>query len=540
MTQTPKTSFQKLFILALVGTLGLWLSWQVSPIFLLVGFVPILMIEAQIAPQKRGGLKFWLFCLGIMLGWNALTTWWLAIATVAGSIAAIMLNALLMTVPFICYRITRQALSNNYGYFTFILYWLSFEYLHLHWELSWSWLTLGNAFAETTLLVQWYEYTGVLGGSLWVLLLNLLVYFIVKSKLKHNRRTYAIYLSLLLTIPTSISLFLTIDLHTLPRPTTEVVLVQPNIDPYTQKFRNNKQFIPYPQQLQNFLKQAKSVITPQTDVLLFPETAFDGQYVEPQLANYGIFKQMHAFLQQYPQLSLMTGATTSQFYGSTAATPTARRHSSLNKYYDVFNAAIWLQDKATPQFYHKSKLVAGVETLPYPEVFSVLGSIMLDLGGTTGSYGTQKERSIFKTKDSVNIAPIICFESLHGGFLTEYVNRGAQILTVITNDGWWGDTQGHRKHFAYTRLRAIETRRAIAFCANTGTSGFIGLNGEVIQKSAYNQQAVLKEALPIEYKKTIYVQYGDYIGRLAAFLAVGLLLTLLVKRITGGKTGTLK
>jgi len=540
MTQTTPIPFKKISILALVCIVALWLSWQVYPIFLLVGFVPILMIESEIVPQKRGGFKFWLVCLVIMLGWNALTTWWLARATIPGAIAAITLNALLMTFPFICYRITRQILNNRYGYFTFVLCWLSFEYLHLHWDLSWSWLTLGNAFAQTTDWVQWYEYTGVLGGSLWVLGLNLLGYFAVTSKLKHNRRLYAFYLALLVFVPLVVSWLIKPSFATVKRATVEVAIVQPNIDPYTQKFRNSKNFIPYDVQAKQFIKQAKSVVTPQTQILLFPETAFDEQYLENHLADYYPFRSLNAFLGNHPQLSLMTGATTAKLYRTSPLTPTARFHPKLNRYYDVFNTAIWLRSKQRPRFYHKSKLVVGVETIPYPRFFSRFSPLLINLGGTTGSYGTQTKRSIFRTQDSTKVAPLICFESLHGDFTTAYINQEAQILTVITNDGWWGDTEGHRKHFAYTRLRAIETRRAIAFCANTGISGFIDVTGEVLQKSAYNTPAALKQRVPLSSRgNTIYTQYGDYIGRLAAFLAVGLLLTLFVKRITGGKTGIL-
>ena len=391
MTNTTQIPTRKILILILIGILGLWLSWQVHPLFLLVGFVPMLIIEAEIVPQKRGGFKFWLACLLMMLGWNTLTTWWLALATIPGAIAAITLNSLFMTLPFTCYRITRQALGNQYGYFTFVLYWLSFEYLHLHWDISWSWLTLGNAFASTTDWVQWYEYTGVLGGSLWVLLLNLLGHLVVTSKLAHNRRIYAAYLATLFFVPIGLSLLVKPSFATTKRQTVEVAIVQPNIDPYTQKFRSNKGFIPYQTQLKQFIRQAKEVVTPQTQILLFPETAFDEQYIEPQLLRYGLFRKMNAFLSQYPQLSLMTGATTARFYGVSPTTPTARLHSRLNKYYDVFNTAIWLRNQQTPEFYHKSKLVAGVETLPYPAFFSIFSAWLLDLGGTAGSYGTQKD-----------------------------------------------------------------------------------------------------------------------------------------------------
>lgn len=539
MQKTSTIPFKYCVTWALVSIISLWFSWQVYPVFLLIGFAPVLLIEARLDELKRGGRIFWLFCLGITLGWNLLTTWWLGISTIAGAIAANVLNALLMTLPFVCYRITRKALNNNYGYLTFVLYWLSFEYLHLHWDLAWAWLTLGNAFASTTYLVQWYEYTGVLGGSLWVLLLNLLVYFVIKSKLLHNRRLYAFYTGILILVPTVVSLLIQARYEAKGR-AIEVVIVQPNIDPYTQKFRGGSQFIPYSQQVQRFVNQAQTQLSSQTQLLIFPETAFDEQYIEPQLKQHKVMQQLDQLLARYPRLSLITGATTARFYGRLKATPTARLHPKINKYYDIFNTAIHLQHGQPPAFYHKSKLVSGVETIPYPEVFSALGGLLIDLGGTSGSYGTQTERSTFKVNDSVYTAPLVCFESIHGDFVREFVSNGAHMLTVITNDGWWGDTEGHRKHFTYTRLRAIETRRSIAFCANTGTSGCIDQLGRVQVKTAYNQAKMLRHTLQANDQRTVYTQYGDYIGRLAAFVAVGLLLTLFVKRITKGKTGTLK
>ncbi len=541
MHETSQNTLKYRIGFTLTSIISLWLGWQLHPFFLFVGFVPILMLDTNIGNQKRGNFTFWLYCLGIMLGWNLATTWWLAKASLIGAIAAIVLNAALMTIPLLAFRVTRRFLGTNYGFLTFILYWLSFEYLHLHWQLSWSWLTLGNAFASVPYLVQWYEYTGVLGGSLWVLAANILVYLLVNSQLKHNRVTYGIYTTLFIALPCICS-------HIIPFPIIfkslpiNTVIVQPNINPYTQKFVGSAGFIPYSLQMQRFLAQAKPHLDKNTRLILLPETAFDGQYNEAKLQQYPVFRQTQALLKQYPKLSILTGATTAKFYGRSKPTPSARLHPKAGKYYDVFNAAILLTNQQAPQFYHKSKLVPGVETLPYPQVLGVLGNWLLDLGGTSGSYGTQNTRDIFtvpRESYRAKIAPLICFESLHGDFTRQYILNGAKALMVITNDGWWGDTDGHRRHFEYARLRAIENRRSVAFCANNGTSGVIDRWGKIKARTKYGEQAVLSQSIHLNSQITFYAQNGDYLGRLSAFMTVGLLLTMLVKRVTRGRTGSL-
>ncbi|HML86425.1 MAG TPA: hypothetical protein PKE52_14820, partial [Bacteroidales bacterium] len=68
---------------------------------------------------------------------------------------------------------TRRALKmRSYGLLLFPLFWIAFEWWHMNWDLSWPWLNLGNGFGAYPKMIQWYEFTGILGGSLWVLLVN--------------------------------------------------------------------------------------------------------------------------------------------------------------------------------------------------------------------------------------------------------------------------------------------------------------------------------------------------------------------------------
>jgi len=193
----------------------------------------------------------------------------------------------------------------------------------------------------------------------------------------------------------------------------------------------------------------------------------------------------------------------------------------------VYNTALFVRPKDPLLFYHKSKLVPGVEILPYPEVFGVLTDLVFSFGGTSGGYGRQTERTVFQNQAGVGIAPAICYESIYGDFMTSYVRSGADFITIITNDGWWGNTPGHRQHLAMASLRAIETRRSIARSANTGISAFINQRGDLLQATQYWKQDVLRGDLKLNHALTFYVRHGDYIGWAAVWVSlVGVLFAL--------------
>ena len=159
--------------------------------------------------------------------------------------------------------------------------------------------------------------------------------------------------------------------------------------------------------------------------------------------------------------------------------------------------------------------------MPYKKLFEpIFGKILLDFGGTIATRGIQDKRTVFQSKEKVVVAPIICYESIYGSFITEYVRKGAQLLIIISNDAWWGDTEGHRQLLSYSRLRAIENRRAIARSANTGISAFIDKNGEILKKIEYDKKGVLVGNVQLENRVTFYTKYGDYIARIALLLFI--------------------
>jgi apolipoprotein N-acyltransferase len=237
------------------------------------------------------------------------------------------------------------------------------------------------------------------------------------------------------------------------------------------------------------------------------------------------------FLEDYPDLEMVFGLSSDRVQDKKEDIGAASRYiKSLNIHYQSYNAALIIAKDREAIFYHKSELVPAVEFMPFGGMLKPLTDLALDYGGTTGTLGTQEDQLPFYfSDDSLAVSPAICYESIYGHSTGEFVRNGATILGIITNDGWWGESPGYKQHLSYARLRAIETRRWVARAANTGISAFINPKGEIIQRSEWWVPAALKQKVMAIKRLTFYVVYGDYIGRLAAYLAVMMLIYTIVR-----------
>jgi apolipoprotein N-acyltransferase len=513
----------------LCSALMLTLSWQPSGFFILVfgGFVPLLYLEEKL--RNRTGFFFLLLFLSLLL-WNIGVTYWVCNASAVGGVAAFLINTLLMCLPFMLMHRMMHKAGPSKAYTFFIAAWLAFEYLHLNWEISWPWLTLGNVFSTAPDIVQWYEYTGALGGSFWVLLVNIKMFRYLKSlpeRSKPMRFSKGFNLAFFyLLVPTLLSWHVLADYKQKGKP-MRVMVVQPNIDPYTDKFEGMSP----EEQVGKMLQLAEANMDSSVQLICFPETALLGGLDEDHLAFNTVIRQVRDFLEKHPQVQILSGADTYSFYKSgETLSETARRYNDMF-YYDAYNSAIFFNQTDRISIYHKSKLVPGVERMPYPALFKFLENLTLELGGTSGSLGRDNGAKVFDMGRGNLLAPVICYESVYGEYVGSYVKKGAGLICVVTNDGWWGNTPGYQQHFNYAKLRAIEMRKYIARAANTGISGFIDDKGQTISSSSWWVPDALKADLYIMQSQTFYATYGDYIGVIGVLIFILNLPLLFRKRI---------
>ena len=517
-----------------------WMEWG-SGFVLFIAFVPLLLIENYFFrnKQKYKSVQVFLFSLIVFSLWNGIATWWIWNATPVGMFMAIFLNTVWMSTVFWIFHVSRRSLGSSNGYLALIFFWIAYEYLQLNWQLDWPWLNLGNGFAKDIRFIQWYEYTGILGGSFWVLMVNILIMIIIQKQLRF--RTFHSYLPELIFALIWIFFPALYSNHTYNHyreleNKKQIAVLQPNIDPYTEKFSNLSQ----DDQLDIIINLADSVADDSIALYVAPETALPNTLWEHQFELTRERRKLLIFLSKYKGAGFITGLTSAKRYEtSEKPTPSARKYKGKDLYYDVYNAAVCVHPPFKDQFYHKSKLVAGVEKMPFAKYLGFLEDLILDLGGTTGSLGSQDEPSVFHFFDTVIVAaPVICYESVFGEWVSRYVQKGANMIFVITNDGWWGNTPGYKQHLHYSQLRAIETRRSVVRSANTGISAFIDQRGNILKQSQWWKRDVLVAGVNTNSKITFYVKHGDFLGRIFSFFTVLLLLTLgvnLILKRTGKK-----
>ncbi len=537
----PKSRFVLLAILSGILLSLAWAGWMNS-LILMVAFVPLLIIEDNLYKNRQIHRSFSAFKYSIISFsiWNIASAWWISEISVIGMVLVLSLNSICMASVFWLFHAGKRNSGAQTGYILFIFFWLTFEYLHIHWELSWPWLNLGNGFGKNPKLIQWYQYTGSLGGSLWVLMVNLLIHQAIKRIIEHNRISRAlgsILFAVLIIIAPIIFSYTIYQRDTNTGIKLNIVLIQPNIDPYTEKFDK----LDEPAQLDRILRLAQDQATDNVDFFIAPETALLTRKWEHQLFSDPSIQQIVAFLQNYPKAHFIIGAVTAKQYQQNEIRPsTARKLKETGEYYDQYNSALLISPDGEIDIYHKSQLVLGVERMPFPKMLGFLENLIIDLGGSKGSLGSDSQPNMFisEKKDS-RIAPLICYESVYGSYLNSFIKLGANIVVVITNDGWWGKTPGYIQHLRYSQIRAIETNRYIARSANTGVTCFIDTRGELINPVYFDQQTAISGTITANNKITTYTHYGDYIGRIAAFICVLIILNLLAKwAISSKKKGT--
>ncbi len=533
----------KFVLYAIVSGVLLALGWPSHgfPILLFFGFVPLLFAEnkiAQMTDVKRKGLKIFGLAYLAFFIWNAIGIWWLHYAQELNSygqwqnswtayLFPVIANAFLMAIVFQLYHWVKSKAGNFYGIPFLPAIWMCFEKFHLNWEMTWPWFNLGNGFANYPKWIQWYEYTGTFGGTLWVLIGNLIIFYFLYAYLNLKEKKYLhkliIYGFLWIAIPIGISYGIYHSYEEKGEEITAMVL-QPALDPYTEKY-NKSSF----QIVSELIQLTNENIKTEVQFVVAPETAFPGPGPGLNIDKLGsdyLLNQFKNNFSRYPETTFVSGVELMRFYPyEKLASATASKYGNSDMWVDVTNSAIQLNPKDSIQYYHKSKLVVGVEHFPYMSVLKpVIGDLMLNFGGTVRTHLTQEDRSVFRNSfNKAVIAPIICYESIYGEFTTGYVKNGANVLFIMTNDSWWGNSDGHKELLLFGNLRAIETRRDIVRSANSGVSAFINQKGKITSSLEYEKKGALIGKARLNEELTFYTQHGDYLAKIALMLT-GILL----------------
>lgn len=488
------------WVLSLTMGILLGLSWPPLPFPFLVflAFLLLFRIVDLSASAKEAAYRAY---PGFVL-WNIITTYWLVMATVAGGVAAILANAAVMTIPVILQYHVQKHLKRWWAVALLqSALWVSYEYLHHQWDLAWPWLALGNAWSNVPELVQYISVTGYWGISFWIVLVSALAYQAYQEKCRPAAYTAGI---LAMLMP-AISLIQLGSVAIQSNDKTEVVVAQPNFNSYQQYggYESAEDAINV------LINISDSLRTNQTNLLAWPENGIHpALYSQLVRRNAERTKNSLKNLAASWGLTILGGTTYYEYYPEEEKPPLA--NYTGQKYYLPYNAALGFYPDSTIQVYRKYNLVPIVERVPYVHTLNALDIFKLVDWRSVQGYGKGQVADQFKV-NGTQTPGLVCYDSVFPSWVRKFVKNGAGFLTVITNDGWWGDTSGHTQHFAYARLRALEFRRWVVRSANNGISGVIAPDGSVKLKTNYWERTGFRYQVPVLTHQTFFASYGDWL-----------------------------
>ncbi|MBK9291590.1 MAG: apolipoprotein N-acyltransferase [Bacteroidetes bacterium] len=494
-----------LFGLSLAGGVLLNLAWAPHRYTFLVFFslVPFLWVARRF--NDRPAKVFTALYAGFFV-FHLLAGWWMYSSTLVGSLLAHLLNAFLPAAALTLWAsLTNGRLQPVTRALLFIGIWLSMEWLNAIWMFAWPWFQLGHVFGERPEWVQWYRFTSSSGGSLWVLITNYLLFSLLNANFR--ARPMLLFVSLMVvTIPVLVSGALRTNEES-PE-VTRVAVVQPNIHPAREKFNG----MDAAAQLQKALQLLGRVALKSVDYVVFPETMIVEPVDEDRLHENQHIRRIENLLDSLQVRAVLTGAFTSR-QGSWHPAD-ANKAMGLHQKEVRYNSLLYIGSDSI-KIYHKEKLVPLVEKQPLLWLIGPFREFVERSGGFFGSYGTHNVSGHFMLENNNIVVPMICFESAFSCHPSHDARPG--FVALVTNDGWWSSSGGYLQHLNLARIRAIERGQWIVRAANTGVSGLISPEGQLVASLNYEEDGVLVGEVGFRSASTISCVVQNAI-RLIAFL----------------------
>ena len=473
-----------------------------------------------------------------MLIFNEITLYWISgwhstdTFLKIGGVATVIVHSLFMLIPLlITYGVSRIRKDLALAFFPLI--WVGYEYFDNVWQFAFPWLELGNSETYNLGRIQFIEYTGVHGLTFLICVISVLLYFVLakiysKEWKAISYRSGSVYLAILILIifPNFYSAYRLNSVDNTgyfnlkdPSKVVNTCVVQTNTDPFKKWGGDHDQL------LNTYIDALHDGLKFNPDMLVLHETATPYYFLE----DINFLKSKRFFdLSDSTGKYILMGIPHKYYYPDSVEAPPDHRTTNGSKLkFDVFNSAILIE----PHKYHKDltihkkvKLVPFSERMPYQEKIPFAKKWFTWGVGISG-WQMGNDMNLFTLKDTVKkidtkFATLICYESVFSEFVSEFAKEGAEYFVIVTNDGWWGNTSGPVQHNQYAVLRAVENRKWVARCAQTGVSCFIDPLGNMYDEIGYWQTGIADRNIIGNTEKTFYAENGDIIGVIGFYFGI--------------------
>lgn len=493
-------------LLVLAGVLaGLSFAPSPTPAALFAAFIPYYIVLDR--RQTLAEINRATYLMGLVI--SVLTVYWVGGWTVGkdsflmiGGAALLFYLPLFFLIPSTLFYLSKKYISSQSAFLLFPLFWVSQEFILNFTDLHFPWLVLGTAVSSLLSFIQIADTIGAFGLSALILYINLSWFLVLKSD-RRKRKKYAAMAILLLVIPLLYGAVKR-ESVTSPERTATVGLVQPNLDPYEKWGTGGLDAL-----MENYFSLADSAISEGASLVVFPETALPVYLLSGFYAEYA--ERFYSFVNRH-NVFLLTGMPDILYYHDSSTAPRdAKYNKGREQYYRNFNSVMMFSpDTRDVQRYGKVKLVPFGERAPFVDIFPVFKEFLqweVGISGWSPGDGVRLFQARLKDNHLINIAGVVCFESVFPLFINEFVHDGADIIVVVTNDSWYGNTSGPYQHKEIAVLRAVESGRPVVRAANGGISCIISATGETLKQTRFDERALLVGEVPLNTSTTLYSRF---------------------------------
>ncbi|HHF43115.1 MAG TPA: apolipoprotein N-acyltransferase [Candidatus Aminicenantes bacterium] len=457
--------------------------------FIWISLLPLLYFSTHRSPRRA-------LALGFLAGlaFNALLIYWIPYVPAHYGQLPLVISLLIYFI-FVAYLslywglfaylgARTTAAFPRLGFFLLPFYWIALEYILGRFLTGFPWGIIGYTQHQNLYFLQLASLTGVAGLSFFILLFQSSFLYSLQFR---RRKPFFIVLALILLIHVWGYIRLRQPLADTPRFTVGVIQGNVSSDIYWE-------MVP-PQTVedlfQRHLQLTHQAIEQGAGLVVWPEFSVPLCFSCP----YGPFPYLQktlTSLAQENEVTLLLG--------------TNEREEAANKP-RFFNTALCLQPDGSFTTYYKMHLVPFGEYTPYPQIFSFLKKVTHAIGDITPG-----KKATLHHYQAYSFGSPICYEIIFPSLVRQFIQKGANFLVTITNDGWYGTSSAPYQHFAIAIFRAVEFKRYLLRAATTGISGIIDPYGRVIARSQLMTPAVLTAEITPLQGKTLYARLGEFLS----------------------------
>lgn len=479
----------KEFTAAIVTGILLVVSYQFVGIASFIAYVPLLHLLAY--SGRRSITKTCTLLYVTFFIYHAGTNWWISSwqeqtdpYLFTSGIVLMVLHPFFLMLPFAIVQLITTRVGALWALVSAPFVVTAFEWLHGQSDASYPWLTSGYMLTNTW-WGQLSELVGVYGITFIIIAINAaIVYTLAQHPGTRTKKINFVLIGTGIALLAIVGIILQQQARALagtspehpPEAPLHVLIVQPNENPWDKWTAASVQV----EKLKNITDSAISATPDQLrpTLVVWPETAI------PYTIRRPLYSSDWTSLSRWTDslgISLLTGYADYVEYRSGTAPPSARQYTDTPIHYDIFNAAMLVGERpgGTIEVHRKTRLTPFAERLPFADQLT-FAMQWIEWGVGISAWGKGTSCVPLKIREGANVGVNICIESIYPEVSREFVRNGASILAVITNDAWYNGTWGPMQHFRIAQQRAIETRRSIIRCANSGVSGLISPAGESV------------------------------------------------------------